>query len=123
MVNIDWVDDLHSSEGTVEINYGFCIPLKEGGFAWLVDMGDDVYIKKSDDGYWYNKNTTSKYRIKVISEYINEIQSGEGNWIINPINDNSDLKWHELDYENASVIERYSDVVKQYSYEIVKDNQ
>ena len=115
----EWLDDLIPSEETEEVEYAFCVPLKNGGFAWLVDMGDDTYIKKSEDGYW-NALPTNCGMMKRQKSYLEEIKSGKGNWIINPIHDNSDLKWSELDYANAAVVKRMVKVTKEYNYEVVK---
>ena len=123
-MNPEYLDDITPSEETEEVSYGFCIPLKAGGFAWLVDMCDDVDIRKSVDGHWY-KLDGSLYcynHFLDLKKYLGEIKSGKGNWIINPINDNtSGCRWGELDYENAAVVKCVAKVTYQYTYEEVDD--
>jgi hypothetical protein len=114
-MNTEWLYDLASSSETDQISYGFCIPLHGGGFAWLVSTYNDTLIKKSDDGWWYHVELNSLF-VKTYKKYLDEIRSGKGNWIISPENDNSDLKWSELDYENASVVKRVSKITHEYEY-------
>ena len=117
-MNTEWLYDLASSSETDSISYGFCIPLKGGGFAWLVNTHQDTLIKKSGDGWWYHIEPNSPF-MNTYKKYLDEIQSGKGIWIINHENDNSDLKWSELDYENASVVKRVAKVTRNYEYTAV----
>lgn len=114
--------ELRLTDKTEEKTYGYCIPLKAGGFAWLVDMGDDTYIKKSVEGYWYGMLGSGRLHQR-LTKYLEEIKSGEGNWIISPNGDNSDLKWSEIDYENAAVVKCTAKVKYKYTYEEVKENE
>lgn len=126
-MNTEWVDDLTSSEEAEDVSYGFCVPLKDGGVAWLIPTYEDTYIQKSEDGHWYTleqlhrKGILKKDRQTTLKTYLEEIRSGEGNWIISPDHDNSDMKWNELDYENASVVKRVTKVTCEYAYEAVED--
>jgi hypothetical protein len=112
----EWFDDLPSSEEDMEYEYAFCVPLKESGIAYLIKVHQDVLIKVSQDGYWYTESNL----VNNLRKYLNEIKSGDGNWIIDPLHDNSDLKWSELDYANAAVVKRMVKVTKEYNYEVVK---
>lgn len=115
-MNPEYLEELIPSEETEEVSYGFCIPLKDGGFAWLRGVSQDTYIEKSDDGVWYSNDFPFTERGKRMKTYLDEIKSGEGNWIISPQNDNSDLKWCELDYEKSMLVKRVSKVTYEYSY-------
>lgn len=118
-MNPEYFDELVPSEETEEVCYGFCIPLKAGGFAWLVDMGDDTYIKKSVDGHWYKLHMNCGM-MKREKHYLEEIKSGKGNWIISPGQSSFGIDWNELEYEKASVVKRVAKVTSEYTYEEVK---
>jgi hypothetical protein len=114
----EWIYELIQSQETENIHYGYCVPLKDGGFAWLLGMNQDIHIEKTDDGIWYYEGFPKTVDGKNMEKYLNEIKSGKGNWIISPQNDNSDLKWSDLDYANASVVKRMTKVTKEYNYEV-----
>jgi hypothetical protein len=113
---------LRLTDKTVEETYGYCIPLKAGGFAWLVDMHDDVYIKKSVEGLWYARLGSGRLHER-LAKYLEEIKSGEGNWIICPGQSSYGIDWNDLDYENAAVVKCTAKVKYKYTYEEVKENE
>lgn len=115
------LDELIPSEETEDVSYGFCIPLKNTGMAWLHGVPQDVYIeiRTEGDGIWYSQGFFGTDRYEKMVEYLNEIKSGVGNWIISPGKSSFGIDWDELDYENASVIKRVSKIVSEHSYEKV----
>jgi hypothetical protein len=89
-----------------DVRYGFVVPLHAGGYAWLTPVYQDTLILKNKE--CWNKDGRDR---NTLYKYLKEIKSGEGNCIINPINDNSDLKWSELDYKNAKIIKRVTETI------------
>lgn len=120
-MNEEYLDDFISSEETESVSYGFCIPLKNAGMAWLRGVTQDVYIERinTGEGVWYSSEYVLSQRGKRMIEYLNEIKSGKGNWIISPGKSSFGIDWNELDYENASVVKRVSKIVSEHTYEKV----
>ena len=117
--NLDsFIDELVPSEEAEEVAYAWCVPLKNSGVAYLVPTQEHVYIIRCDEGtdYFYTHTIHSAYRFRQLTEYLMEIKSGKGNWIIDPDNDTSELRWSELDYKNATVIKRITKVLKEHRY-------
>lgn len=86
------------------ISYGYIVPCYNGEIAWLIRTYEDVYIHISKSGHWYKEYS------KTLHNYLLEIKSGKGNWIIGPQYDNSDLKWSQLNYKEAKVIKKINKV-------------
>ena len=89
------------NESTYSETYiGFRIPLVAGGYAWFDISNDDVCLTTIEHIY----PVMSLKKIKDYIQYLEEIKSGEGNWIIHPKADNYWITWKEIIHKQAEVV-------------------
>ena len=80
---------------------GFRIPLVKGGFAWI-DLHGDMCLTKEEKVY--SVESMYKTDLKNYIHYLNQIKSGEGNWIVHPKADNYWITWHDIIHHQAEVV-------------------
>ena len=93
----------------------YAIPLKVGGFAFLSACSiSSPYITREER--WYNTTWDYWGGHEKMNKFLNQIKSGIWNQIISPQKDSTNIKWEELDYSNARILERESKVTSTYAY-------
>jgi hypothetical protein len=93
----------------------YAIPLTAGGFAFLSGCSiGPAYITLEER--WYTTTWDYWGGHDILAKCLNEIKSGVGNTIINPQKDTKDVKWGDLVYSNARILERDTKITKSHTY-------